>query len=316
MTGLVKFRQFAYWLASRLTFSNEGNVVRMKVGQKERYTCSFIQEDFDRFAALTGDDNPIHVDPVFSAQTRFGRTVAHGMLLYATICRVLNTSLPGPGSLQIKQEMMFQHPTSADTEITARLDVTAIQSENHPAEIHTAIQLPDGNFALDGRTIICLPGWQGGLPGIDERMADVGSSDTQTFKHLEIGQTASTKRTFTWQDLAEYADLTGDANPLHTDPDYARRAGFKDVIIPGPLLSGMFSNLLGTKLPGRGTNWLKQVLHFPAPAYRGDEITAKVEIIRLRPHNDLVNLRDTCTNSAGELVCQAHSLVLVKDLEV
>lgn len=288
----------------------------MEVGQKEQYTRRFTQEDFDRFAVLTGDDNPIHVDPVFSAQTRFSRTVAHGMLLYATICRVLNTSLPGPGSLQIKQEMMFQHPTYTDTEITATLDVTAVQSAKHPAEIHTVIQLPDGNLALDGRAIIWLPGWQDGFPGIDERMTDTETTETQTFKHLEIGQTVFAKRTFTWEDLAEYADLTGDANPLHTNPDYARRAGFKDVIIPGPLLSGMFSNLLGTKLPGRGTNWLKQVLYFPAPAYRDDTITARVEIIRLRPHKDLVNLRDTCTNSAGELVCQAHSLVLVKDLEI
>jgi acyl dehydratase len=77
----------------------------------------------------------------------------------------------------------------------------------------------------------------------------------------------------------------------------------------------MFSDLLGTKLPGKGTNWLKQNLHFPAPAYMDDEITARVEIVRLRPQKDLVNLIGTCTNSSGEWVCQAQSLVLVRDLE-
>ena len=52
---------------------------------------TFGQRDFDRFAALSGDDNPIHVDPEFAGRTRFGRTVCHGMLLYSTICRALTT---------------------------------------------------------------------------------------------------------------------------------------------------------------------------------------------------------------------------------
>ncbi len=44
------------------------------------------QRDFDRFAALSRDDNPIHCDPVFARGTHFGATVAHGMFLYGMIC--------------------------------------------------------------------------------------------------------------------------------------------------------------------------------------------------------------------------------------
>jgi acyl dehydratase len=142
------------------------------------------------------------------------------------------------------------------------------------------------------------------------------ASEAQTLKRLKIGQAAAAKRIFRADDLAEYADLTGDTNPLFQDADYSGRLGFSDRIIPGPLLSGMFSDLLGTKLPGSGTNWLKQYLHFPAPAYVNDEIAARVEISRLRPEKDLVNLKGICTNAAGELVCQAQSLVLVKDIEL
>ena len=58
---------------------------------------TFSQSDFDRFAALSGDDNPIHVDPEFAARSKFGRTVAHGMFLYGNVCRLLGTPLPGPG---------------------------------------------------------------------------------------------------------------------------------------------------------------------------------------------------------------------------
>jgi len=121
-------------------------------------------------------------------------------------------------------------------------------------------------------------------------------------KNLQVGQLASTKRTFTPADLAEYASLAGIA--AHD----AR-------VVPGPLLGGLFSYLLGTKLPGRGTNYLKQHLEFPKPAFVGEEITATVEVIRLRPEKELVNLRTVCANPRGEIVCQGEALVLVKDLE-
>jgi acyl dehydratase len=77
----------------------------------------------------------------------------------------------------------------------------------------------------------------------------------------------------------------------------------------------LFSYLLGTRLPGRGTNYLKQRLTFPAPAYPGEEITAAVEVIRLRPEKELVNVRTTCTNRVQETVCEGEALVLARDVE-
>ena len=70
------------------------------------------QADFDAFANLSGDDNPIHVDPEFSANTRFGRTVSHGMLL-STVLRGLLDELV-PGSTQVSQKLMFPAPTFSD----------------------------------------------------------------------------------------------------------------------------------------------------------------------------------------------------------
>ena len=71
----------------------------------------FAQADFDAFAELSGDDNPIHVDEVFSAKTRFGRTVSHGMLL-GTILRGMLDRLV-PGARQVEQKLMFPSPTYA-----------------------------------------------------------------------------------------------------------------------------------------------------------------------------------------------------------
>jgi len=125
---------------------------------------------------------------------------------------------------------------------------------------------------------------------------------------LAIGQKASASRIFTAADIADYRALTGDAG-----------LGFGEMTVetavPGPLLAGMFSDLLGTKLPGRGTNWLKQQLQFSGVAKVGEEVTAVVQITRLRPEKHLVNLRSTCANAAGDIVCSGETLVMVSDLE-
>jgi acyl dehydratase len=119
-------------------------------------------------------------------------------------------------------------------------------------------------------------------------------------KGLSIGQSASLTRTFTAEDVAEYRALTGDT----TVPDR----------VPGPLLGGLLSCLLGTELPGRGTNWLKQSYRWLAPAPIGLPITATVEITRLRPDKNLVNLRDTFVTSIGEVIGEGETLVGVSDL--
>ena len=121
---------------------------------------------------------------------------------------------------------------------------------------------------------------------------------------FHIGQSAAVKRRFAGRDLVEYRALAAMEPP----------AAAGDQRVPGPLLGALFSYLLGTELPGRGTNYLKQRLAFPAPAFVGEELTATVEIIRLRPEKDLVNLRTTCTAPGGRVVCEGEALVLVKDV--
>ncbi|RPH65463.1 MAG: MaoC family dehydratase [Burkholderiales bacterium] len=131
---------------------------------------------------------------------------------------------------------------------------------------------------------------------------------------LAPGQRAKTMRRFEPGDLDEYAELCADANPLVVDPSAARRAGLPARIVPGPLLAGMFSDLLGTRLPGRGTGWMKQSLRFLWPAHPGQALQAMVEIVRVRPDKQLVNLRSTVRDISGALLVDGESLVLVRNL--
>ncbi len=76
-----------------------------------RLERTLTQADFDRFAALSGDDNPIHVDPAFSAATKFGRTVSHGVLLISILASQVQRLRPG--ARVIRQNIRFPAPTYA-----------------------------------------------------------------------------------------------------------------------------------------------------------------------------------------------------------
>ena len=73
---------------------------------------TFSQEDFDEFARISGDENPIHIDAAFSAATGFGRNVAHGLLI-CTVLRGLFEKLI-PKAIQVSQEVKFTAPTFAN----------------------------------------------------------------------------------------------------------------------------------------------------------------------------------------------------------
>lgn len=116
---------------------------------------TFTQAEFDAFARLSGDDNPIHVDPDFAAGTRFGRTVAHGMLLYSVICGVISKYFPG--AAQLSQALMFPAPTFAG-EVMAISVTVAEHLDDHQMRLATAITNGAGQETAVGETIILYHG--------------------------------------------------------------------------------------------------------------------------------------------------------------
>ena len=134
--------------------------MKLAVGTVFTDERTFTQDDYDRFAALTGDDNPIHVDPVFAATTRWGKTLCHGMMLFSTLCSTLHTRFPGPGTRLLTQDLKFPGPTFVDEPMTIRLEVTeANDGAGGPgqAELTMLITRPDGGPACEGRAVVALP---------------------------------------------------------------------------------------------------------------------------------------------------------------
>lgn len=101
------------------------------------------QAEFDAFAEVSGDDNPIHVNPEFSARTRFGRTVAHGMLLYARLWAMVRATWPGRA--HDVQTLMFPNPSFAGE----RLRLWLMPREDGEIAMRI-VRVADGAVTLEG----------------------------------------------------------------------------------------------------------------------------------------------------------------------
>jgi 3-hydroxybutyryl-CoA dehydratase len=131
---------------------------------------------------------------------------------------------------------------------------------------------------------------------------------------LAVGMRASFTKNFQQIDSVVFADISGDANPLHLDPDYAASTRFGQPIAHGLLVAGLISAVLGKQLPGPGAIYLGQTLRFLAPVHFGDTITATVEVVAVRPDKPIVTLHTTCVNQRGETVIDGEATVMVPDL--
>lgn len=126
----------------------------IEVGRRCVVEHTFTQAQFDAFAELSGDDNPIHVDEAFAATTRFGKTLCHGMLLFGTVARVLRREFLGPDVIIVDQALKFPGPTFAND--TTRISLEVVAVEGRRATVAATISKPDGVVCLEGTTEVTL----------------------------------------------------------------------------------------------------------------------------------------------------------------
>ena len=131
----------------------------------------------------------------------------------------------------------------------------------------------------------------------------------KTIEALRVGDRAEFSKTITETDVYLYAGVTGDLNPAHINEEYAKKTFFKTRIVHGMLLAGLISGVLGNKLPGPGTVYIRQELNFLAPVRIGDTLTASVEIIEIMTEAKRIKAKTTCVNQEGTLVLDGEAIV-------
>ena len=126
---------------------------------------------------------------------------------------------------------------------------------------------------------------------------------------MKIGDKASLSKVFTEEDVIKYSEISTDTNPIHLDETYASSTVFGNRIVHGMLVASMFSALIGVELPGEGSIYLGQSLSFKAPVLIGDQVTASVEIVRIRDDKPIVTLRTICINNEGQVLIEGEAVV-------
>lgn len=120
------------------------------LGQHASFTKTFTDEDVERFVAITGDVNPLHVDDGYAAQTRFGRRVLHGMLTASLFSTMVGMLLPGTGAIYRSQTLTFLRPVHVGETVTAHFVVRAIDRVKHRLTIDAWIENGAGERVVEG----------------------------------------------------------------------------------------------------------------------------------------------------------------------
>ena len=128
---------------------------------------------------------------------------------------------------------------------------------------------------------------------------------------LSVGQSAERVHAVTEADIAAFAAVSGDTNPLHLDEAYAAKTPFKGRIAHGMLGASYLSAVLGTELPGPGSVYLSQSLRFRRPIRIGDVVTARVSVAAIDTDKARVTLETVCLVD-GKAAIEGEAVVMVE----
>ena len=129
----------------------------LKNGDAAEFGKTVSESDIYLYAGVTGDFNPAHLNEVYAGKTYFKTRIAQGMLTAGFISGLLGVSLPGPGTIYIRQELDFLGPVHIGDTITARVEIIEIMDQKNRVTVRTTCVNQDGTLVLDGQAIVSPP---------------------------------------------------------------------------------------------------------------------------------------------------------------
>jgi 3-hydroxybutyryl-CoA dehydratase len=133
---------------------------------------------------------------------------------------------------------------------------------------------------------------------------------SRTMDDLAVGDEARFAKTVTETDIAFFAAISGDFNPVHVDAEWAKASRFGARVAHGPLTLALAAGVLGMHLPGVGTIAVTNHIDYRLPVYVGDTITTRGEVTELDRERRRATVGLTWTNQDGELVADGYAVVI------
>jgi 3-hydroxybutyryl-CoA dehydratase len=128
----------------------------LAIGDSAELVSTVTEQTIQKFAEVSGDDNPIHLDAAYAATTQFGERIAHGMLSASFISAVIGTRLPGPGCIYLSQSLRFKRPVKIGDVVTATATITALDADKGRATFETVCAVA-GKTVIEGEALVMVP---------------------------------------------------------------------------------------------------------------------------------------------------------------
>ncbi len=138
-------------LAKGLTLS------QLSIGQRHEESFHISDEIIRRYAEISGDNNPIHLDDAYAAASALKGRAAHGMLLAGLVSAVLGTRFPGLGTIVADVTLRFLRPIRPGEQITIRVVVRDILPAKNRVVIETICLNSVGKPAVTGQAVVLPP---------------------------------------------------------------------------------------------------------------------------------------------------------------
>ncbi|MFQ3567431.1 MAG: MaoC family dehydratase [Aggregatilineales bacterium] len=129
----------------------------VSIGAKAVRRATITDAAIRAFALASGDDNPVHLDDAYAAQTQFGRRIAHGLLTASFISAVLGNDLPGPGTIYLAQDLKFRAPVFIGDTITTMVEVIKYREDRRIATLKTTCTNQNGVVVVEGEAVVIAP---------------------------------------------------------------------------------------------------------------------------------------------------------------
>jgi acyl dehydratase len=131
-----------------------------------------------------------------------------------------------------------------------------------------------------------------------------------TLSDLSEGTKASVVFKVDAQQMRQFAEISGDFNPLHTDESFARQKGYEGPVVYGALLIAKVSQLIGMQLPGRDSVWGSLALDFRRPLFVGQEAEVEGTVTSVHPATGMVELA-LAVRANGKLLAKGKAEVVL-----
>ena len=128
----------------------------ISLGQTAAYEKQVTDEDVRKFADISGDYNPIHLNDDFAKDSMFGARIAHGILTASHISAVIGYIFPGPGWIYLGQSLQFRAPVKIGDTVHTAVEVTDTVAEKNIVELSTICKVGD-TVVLKGTATIKSP---------------------------------------------------------------------------------------------------------------------------------------------------------------